>query len=173
MQLSNMAWGVTGHSFDCIDEETRNAIIYDLGDDFLSEADIESIVRTLYYKPYYEGDELCVRYTIPDLVFEIYRHAKTERTVRAHIEHHKCVAVGKLTIPTSTKPKGQAFGDLNRNVQQKIADTLQETLFISCFEAKKFAETLFYSYDPNKEEISFEISLFLVALATTLNSNLF
>lgn len=173
MQLSNMAWGVTGHNFDCIDEETRSAIIYDLGDDFLSEADIESIVRTLYYKPYYEGDELRVRYTIPDLVFKIYRRAKTEGIVRAHIEHRTCVAVGKLTIPTSTKPKGQAFRDLNRKVQQKIADTLQETLFISYFEAKKFAETLFYSYDPNKEEISFEISLFLVALAAMCYGHLF
>lgn len=34
MQLSNMAFGVTGHNFECIDQETRDAITYDLGQRF-------------------------------------------------------------------------------------------------------------------------------------------
>lgn len=165
MILDNMAWGVTGHDFDCIDEETRNAITYDLGSDFLSEADIESLVKTLYFKAYHEDDELRVRYTIPDFVFKIYRLAKSDETLRKQIESHRRVSIGNLKVPTLTRPKGQSFKDLNSKLRHEIVSTLQEILFVSYDIARELAETLFYKYDANKEEISFGISLFLVALS--------
>ena len=158
MILDNMAWGVTGHDFDCIDEETRNAITYDLGSDFLSEADIESLVKTLYFKAYHEDDELRVRYTIPDFVFKIYRLAKSDKTLRKQIESHRRVSIGNLKVPTLTRPKGQSFKDLNSKLRHEIVSTLQDI-------ARELAGTLFYKYDANKEEISFGISLFLVALS--------
>lgn len=165
MILDNMARGVTGHDFDCIDEETRNAITYDLGSDFLSEADIESLVKTLYFKAYHEDDELRVRYTIPDFVFKIYRLAKSDETLRKQIESHRRVSIGNLKVPTLTRPKGQSFKDLNSKLWHEIVSTLQEILFVSYDIARELAETLFYKYDANKEEISFGISLFLVALS--------
>lgn len=168
MILNNMAWGVTGHNFDCIDKETRDAITYDLGDDFLSEADIESIVKTLYYEDYQEQDELRVRYTIPDFVFKIYSLAKNDENLRKQIESHKRTAIGRLSIQTLSKPKGQAFKDLSLKLQREIVSALREVLFVSHDTAHEIAETLLYTYDPNTEEISFGILLFLIALTAML-----
>ena len=62
--------------------------------------------------------------------------------------------------------KENPFSDLTAlALRHEIVSTLQEILFVSYDIARELAETLFYKYDANKEEISFGISLFLVALS--------
>ena len=67
--FSNMANKCEGNSFEGIDVETQEAIIYDVAS-FLgvSTTDAESLVSTLYYETYTEDKELRVRYRIPVFV---------------------------------------------------------------------------------------------------------
>ena len=63
--FSNMAYKCDGNSFEGIDTETQDAIIFDVAS-FLgvSTTDAESVARTLFYEPYKENEELRVRYRI-------------------------------------------------------------------------------------------------------------
>ena len=67
--FSNMAHECTGNSFESIDTETQNAIIFDVASFLMIDtSEAESLVRTLYYEPYKEDNELRVRYRIPAFV---------------------------------------------------------------------------------------------------------
>lgn len=67
--FSNMAYKCESNSFEGIDAETQEAIIYNVAS-FLgvSTTDAESLVSTLYYETYTDNKELMVRYRIPVFV---------------------------------------------------------------------------------------------------------
>ena len=67
--FSNMAHKCEGNTFEGIDTETQDAIIYDVASFLgISTTDAESLVRTLHYEPYNADGELCVRYKISAFV---------------------------------------------------------------------------------------------------------
>lgn len=70
MTFSNKANLVKGHSFDSIDEETRGAIIGDLGGYGLPATEAINLAKSLYYEHYYIPGEVRVRYSIPDFVLK-------------------------------------------------------------------------------------------------------
>ena len=66
---SNFALKVNGNNFESIDEETRNAIVGDIAMYLMiSYSDAEDIAMSLYYESYYDGNELRVGYSLPNIL---------------------------------------------------------------------------------------------------------
>lgn len=165
MTLDIKANNVTGHSFEDIDAETRNAIIDEICKDCLSKADAESLARTLYYENDNDQAGHHIKYTVPRFTLDVYHEAKDNIVLRQKIENHKSIMTSKLTIPTSSKPNGNTFANLTQRIQQEVITILQDALFVPPNIATEIAESIFYGYDEETKNIRFELSLFFVVLS--------
>lgn len=71
--LSTPVRSCDGYSFDNIDTQSQNVIIRQLASYLGTTIETaESIARTLYFDPFYEGDVLMVGYRISDYIKKLY-----------------------------------------------------------------------------------------------------